>query len=346
MNVLIFVISLVLLITLHELGHFLFAKKFDVKVHEFGIGIPPRVIGKKIGETIYSINALPLGGFVRMLGEDEQVEDERSFSQKPIWQRAIILVAGVVSFWVVAVLIFAVVAFGWGVMTEIPEDVEAENSFLLVNVIDSNYEREDGLRMQDQIKEINNREVKTVEDFEKNIEDGALLTILRGDEIKEIEVEEEGADEILSLVDVRRVAMNRMSVLESGSFGVRQTVNVTRLQAGGLWMALRGAVTGEGLPEGMEIGGPVMIGDMATDALDRGIGDYLMFVGMIATILAFMNILPIPALDGGRLLFLGIEKVKGSPIPERVERSVNAAFFVLLLVLMIVITLRDIYNIF
>lgn len=346
MNVLIFIISLVLLITLHELGHFLFAKKFDVKVHEFGIGIPPRVIGKKIGETIYSVNALPLGGFVRMLGEDEQVEDERSFSEKPIWQRAIILIAGVVSFWLVAILIFAVVAFGWGVMTEIPEEAEAKESFLLVNVIESEYQREDGFEMQDTIKRVDDKEVKTVEEFKESLKEGGVITVSRGGEEKEIIIDEEERDEILSLLDIRRVAINQMSVLESASFGVRQTVNVTRLQAGGLWVALRGAATGDGLPDGMEIGGPVMIGDMATDALDRGVGDYLMFVGMIATILAFMNILPIPALDGGRLLFLAIEKVKGSPIPEKVERNVNAAFFVLLLVLMIVITVRDIYNIF
>ncbi len=346
MNVLIFIISLVLLITLHELGHFLFAKKFDVKVHEFGIGIPPRVIGKKIGETIYSVNALPLGGFVRMLGEDEQVEDERSFSEKPIWQRAIILIAGVVSFWLVAILIFAVVAFGWGVMTEIPEEAEAKESFLLVNVIESEYQREDGFEMQDTIKRVDDKEVKTVEEFKESLKEGGVITVSRGGEEKEIIIDEEEKDEILSLLDIRRVAINQMSVLESASFGVRQTVNVTRLQAGGLWVALRGAATGDGLPDGMEIGGPVMIGDMATDALDRGVGDYLMFVGMIATILAFMNILPIPALDGGRLLFLAIEKVKGSPIPEKVERNVNAAFFVLLLVLMIVITVRDIYNIF
>ena len=341
MNVLIFIISLVLLITLHELGHFLFAKKFDVKVHEFGIGIPPRIIGKKIGETIYSINALPLGGFVRMLGEDEQVEDERSFSEKPIWQRAIILVAGVASFWLVAVLIFGVVAFGWGVMTEVPEEAEVD-SFLFVNFVEEDLEN--GFEIQDTIKQVNGREVVTVNEFKEAVEGGEKVTIARGAEEKEIDISEMG--NVAELIEVRRVAMERMNGLEAASFGVRQTVNVTRLQAGGLWMALRGAVTGEGLPEGMEIGGPVMIGDMATDALGRGVGDYLMFIGMIATILAFMNILPIPALDGGRLLFLAIEKVKGSPIPERVERNVNAAFFVLLIVLMIVITARDIYNIF
>ena len=338
MNILIVIISLVVLITLHELGHFLFAKKFDVKVHEFGIGIPPRMIGKKIGETIYSINWIPLGGFVRMLGEDERVEDERSFSQKPAWQRAIILVAGVASFWLIAVLIFAVVSFGWGVMTEIPDDMERD-SFLMVNWIESEAEV-DGLQLQDRIIKVGDNQVDTVSGLEEFLTDNETVTVIRGDQ--EVDLTLEGG---LSGLDVRRVSMVRKSIPQAAVFGVRQTVNVTRLQAGGLWMALRGAITGEGLPEGMELGGPVMIGDMATDALDRGVGDYLMFVGMIATILAFMNILPIPALDGGRLLFLAVEKVKGSPIPERVERNVNAAFFLLLITIMIIVTVRDIFNI-
>ncbi len=232
-------------------------------------------------------------------------------------------------------------AFGWGVMTEVPEEAEVD-SFLFVNFVEEDLEN--GFEIQDTIKQVNGREVVTVNEFKEAVEGGEKVTIARGAEEKEIDISEMG--NVAELIEVRRVAMERMNGLEAASFGVRQTVNVTRLQAGGLWMALRGAVTGEGLPEGMEIGGPVMIGDMATDALGRGVGDYLMFIGMIATILAFMNILPIPALDGGRLLFLAIEKVKGSPIPERVERNVNAAFFVLLIVLMIVITARDIYNIF
>lgn len=339
MNILIVILSLVVLITLHELGHFLFAKKFDVKVHEFGIGIPPRMVGKKIGETIYSINWIPLGGFVRMLGEDERVDDERSFSQKPAWQRAIILVAGVASFWLVAILIFAIVSFGWGVMTEVPDDVDSD-SFLMVNWIESEAEG-DGLQLQDRIIKVGDNRVDTISGLEDSLDESSAVTVIRGDQEVDLTLEED-----LSGVDVRRVSMVKKSAPQALAFGVRQTVNVTRLQAGGLWMALKGAVTGEGLPEGMELGGPVMIGDMATDALDRGVGDYLMFVGMIATILAFMNILPIPALDGGRLLFLAVEKVKGSPIPEKVERNVNAVFFLLLIVLMVVVTVRDLFNIF
>jgi len=109
---------------------------------------------------------------------------------------------------------------------------------------------------------------------------------------------------------------------------------------------IKGALSGEGIPEGMEVGGPVMIGSLATQALDRGVGDYLYFVAFIASVLAVINILPIPALDGGRLLFLMIEKIKGGPIPEKAETMVNAFFFVLLILLILVVTARDIYRMF
>ena len=324
MNIAIVVFSLVFLITLHELGHFLLAKKFDVKVHEFGIGFPPRAFAKKIGETLYSINILPLGGFVRMMGEDEKVEDERSFSEKPIWQRAIILIAGVSTSWILAMLVFAIVASGWGVMRfEFGED-RFNQAFLAGRLTE---------------------------------EDNIVNQMILENDFK-FEGEEVDADKLKSLAlrdqelvferDEERIVIESIDGfnLRSIGFGITHPLRVTALQATGLRIALEGFVTGEGLPEDMEFGGPVMIGDMATEALDRGVGDYLMFVGMIATILAFMNILPIPALDGGRLMFLGIEKVKGEPIPVRVERAVNTVFFLLIVILMIVVTVRDIYNIF
>lgn len=343
MDILIVVISLVVLITLHELGHFLFAKKFDVKVHEFGIGIPPRLFGKKIGETLYSINLLPLGGFVKMLGEDEQVKDEKSFSEKPIWQRAIILIAGVASFWVIAALLFAFVSFQWGILTEVSGNVPADDSFLLVTQVDEGFSQE--LNIEDRIVEINGKEIETQNEFQKKITDSPTISVQRAEGEKEIKLTGKSKKDILSAVGVTRVGFQRQGPFSALAFGVNRTIEVTKLQAWGIGVALKGVITGSGLPEGMKFGGPVMIGSMATDALGRGIADYLMFVGVIASILAFMNILPIPALDGGRLLFLLIEKIKGEPIPEKVENKLNATFFLLLLALMIVVTVRDIFNI-
>lgn len=348
MNVVIVIISLVLLITLHEFGHFYFAKKFDVKVEEFGIGIPPRLFGKKIGETLYSVNLLPLGGFVRMVGEDEKVKDPRSFSEKPIWQRAIILVAGVVSFWLIAIFIFALVAFGWGVLTQVPDDFATDDANLYVVYVDQDSQLAEKIAPQDRIVAVNDQKIDTVAGFEnitqnENVE---TITMQRKDSEKKIVISNQQAAELSNLLGVIRIIPQKKNLFGALGFGVQRTVDITKMQAAGMGMLLKSAVTGAELPEGLEFGGPLMIGDMAIDALNRNLGDYLMFVGIIATVLAFMNILPIPALDGGRILFLLIEKLRGRPISAQVEQKVNAAFFLLLIMLMIVITVRDIYTIF
>src|SRR4030042_2621868 len=118
--------SLIGLVVLHELGHFIMAKRFGVKVEEFGVGLPPRIFGKKFGETIYSINLLPFGAFVKIYGEEKSIEDYRSFSQKPIWQRVFIIIGGVVVFWIVAFVILSIVMV-LGVTTIV--DDEANHNF-------------------------------------------------------------------------------------------------------------------------------------------------------------------------------------------------------------------------
>jgi regulator of sigma E protease len=345
MDIFIVVASLVFLITLHELGHFLFAKKFDVKVHEFGIGIPPRLFGKKIGETIYSLNLLPLGGFVRMMGEDEKIKNERSFSEKPIWQRAIILVAGVVSFWIVAALLFAVVSFQWGVLSQVAPDQEVENSYIFVSNVQE--ELSEGVNREDKIVKIDGEEFSGLNDFKGKVDNQTeTITLQRSGQNKEIRLDSYGieGDQLLNYLEVLELTYDKKGPVEALGFGVMRTYRVTKLQATGIGMILKGAITGSGLPEDLEFGGPVMIGTMATDALNRGLPDYLTFVAVISSILAFMNILPIPALDGGRLLFLLIEKMKGSPISEKIETRLNAVFFILLLTLMVAVTARDIFN--
>ena len=139
LTILIIFFCLIGLMVLHELGHFLMAKKFGVEVEEFGIGYPPRIFGKKIKGTIYSLNLLPFGAFVKITGEEERIESSRSFSQKPIWQRSLIILGGVVSFWLIAIIILSSVAFFWGLPTSIPDDWEDNMSrveIMAVQIID------------------------------------------------------------------------------------------------------------------------------------------------------------------------------------------------------------------
>src|SRR3989344_3514488 len=122
MTIAIAILTIGILVILHELGHFFAAKKLGVKVEEFGIGLPPRLFGKVYRGTIYSVNALPIGGFVRMEGEEKRSDSPESFSKKPLWQRFLVVTAGVVVFWIVAVFIFTFLGATYGIPTAIDED--------------------------------------------------------------------------------------------------------------------------------------------------------------------------------------------------------------------------------
>lgn len=261
-QILIIIITFSILIILHELGHFLMARKFGVRVEEFGLGLPPRLLGKKIGETLFSLNAIPFGGFVRMFGEEENIQDPQSFTGKPIWQRALIVVAGVAIFWIIAALLLSVV-------------LGFETSIIILNQeITANFWYEIPLK-------------------------GILATI---------------------------------------------TITEVIVQMLGEIMVL--AIRGQPMPVGVEVMGPVGIFDFLGDRLEMGIIYFLYFIAIIVIHLAIFNLLPIPALDGGKLLFLGIEAIRGKPISQKTEQGLTAFFFFLLIGLMIFVTIQDVTRIF
>jgi len=349
MSILIIIASLAVLILLHELGHFIFAKKYGVRVDEFGIGIPPRVYGKKIGETIYSINLIPLGGFVKLHGEDRQIDDERSFSSKPLYQRALILFAGVGAFFVIAFLIFSLQSVV-GVRTVVDDDVDAfENPEIFITEIMSDSPAENaGMEPGDVLWKIEGAEIDKIKEAQSLIEERkgkkTEIELRRGDNVISLSLvpredypEGEGSLGIAMARTVKKTYPLYMAPLQ----GVIETGRTTYMYVSGIYTLAASSIKGEPLPPGMELAGPVGIVDIGAGAAQRGLADYLQFVGAITIALAVLNIMPIPALDGGRLLFLGIEKIKGKPLPEKVEYGLNAVFFLLLLGLMIVITFRD-----
>ncbi len=350
-TVLIIIISLVILIFLHELGHFLVAKKYGVKVEEFGIGIPPRLYGKKIGETLYSINWIPLGGFVRLYGEDRDIKDDRSFSQKPIYQRALIVFAGVAAFFVIAFVVFSIHSMV-GVRT-IAEDgkprEEMNNPEVFVTGVLSESPAEDaGIKSGDVLLKIDGEDV----DYPSN-----AISMLRDKKGEEVNVLINRGKEDVSMILFPReddsleggVVGFSMVMTEEKVYpfykapvqGVIRTGEMTFTVFYGFYSLFNSFVTGTPLPLGMEIGGPVAVVDIGASAFSRGISDFLQFLGAITVSLAVINILPIPALDGGRLAFLLIEKIKGTPLPQKIEYGLNATFFLLLMGLMIFITFKD-----
>lgn len=350
LTILIIFFSLIGLVVLHELGHFILAKLFGVKIEEFGIFLPPRLIGKKIGETIYSLNLLPFGAFVKLYGEEGGVEDIRSFSEKPIWQRVLIIIGGVVTFWIVAIILLSIV-MGLGVSVGVSDE---ENGSLVdpkVQVLavapDSPAEIA-GIKVGDTLKQFN--KTKEVQEFtEKHKGEEVTLTIERGKKVFEVSLvpridtpEDEGA----MGVALARTVIKSYPWYQAPIKGIEATITLTGTIVITLAESLGGLVTGKGLPPGVQLAGPVGIGSLMIQFAELGVNYYLHFIAVISIYLAIFNILPIPALDGGKLIFLGIEAVKKKPVSPKIEQRITTVFFTLLIVLLIWVTINDVARLF
>ncbi len=352
-------ISFVVLIILHELGHFLMAKKFGVRVEEFGLGFPPRLFGKKFGETVYSINLLPFGGFVKIYGQEESVDHPRSFSTKPIYQRALIILGGVISFWIIsAILLSVVMAIGVPTMIEDEENHNLVNPKVQITAVapDSPAEKAE-LKIGDIIRELKFQEeqlkidkVGQVQEFTQAYKGGEIiLTIQRGEETFDISLiprvsppENEGPMGIA----LARTALKSYPWYQAPVRGIIATGNLTLITVMGWGKLIASLFQGKGVPSGIEVRGPVGIFELFIIVKGLGISYFLQFIAMISVSLALINILPIPALDGGWLLFLAIEKLKGRPLNQKIVRNVSLIFFFLLIALMILVIIKDIMRIF
>jgi len=361
LTIFIVIISIIGLIILHEFGHFLVAKKLGVKVEEFGIFLPPRLIGKKIGETIYSINLLPFGAFVKIYGEETKIADPRSFSARPVWQRSLIVLAGVLSFWLAAIVLLSIV-FHLGTAQVISDEengslinpqvqiisVSANSPASAANLMPGDVIR--FLRLKEQTEKQAVTKVKEVQDFiNQHRGEEIVLTIERRKEIFEVTVTPRvvvPAEEGALGVALVRTAEKSYPFFSAIYRGIVATFTLT----GEIILALAGLVgkliTGQGLPPGTQLMGPIGIGSLAFQAAQVSLSYFLQFIGLLAIYLAIFNLLPIPALDGGKLLFLIIEKIKGRPINHQLEERITAVFFVLLLILMIWATIKDISHLF
>jgi len=352
-------VSFVILIILHELGHFFMAKKFGVKIEEFGLGFPPRLFGKKFGETLYSINLLPFGGFVKIYGQEEPIDNPQSFSTKPIYQRALIILGGVISFWIIsAILLSIVMAIGVPTMIEDEENHNLVNPKVQITAIapDSPAEKAE-LKIGDIIRELKFQEeqlkidkVGQVLEFTQAHKGGeVILTIQRGKETFDISLiprvshpENEGPMGIA----LTRTALKFYPWYQAPVKGIIATGNLTLMTVMGWGKLIASLFQGEGVPPDMEVRGPVGIFELFVIVRGLGISYFLQFIAMISISLAIINILPIPALDGGWLLFLAIEKLKGRPLDQKIVRNVSMVFFFLLIALMILVIIKDIMRIF
>jgi len=339
------------IVFVHELGHFTTAKYFGVKVDEFGLGFPPKIVGRKKGETEYTLNWIPLGGFVKISGEDgENREDPRSFGAKPAWQRIIILAAGVAMNFLLAIAIFSGIF-----MAGFPTDVSEFDSDQLpqgtishiqvTGVTAGSAAEEAGIALMDNILEADGnemQEVKNLQDFAKShANDSITLTIDRQGEImeKEVSVKADDAGQGTIGVSIAKVATISYPPLESIKQGFIHTANLTLAIFDYLYLTVRDLVyTGQTTAE---VSGPIGMVTMTNQVAQLGIVVLLNFIALISINLGIINILPLPALDGGRIMFVIIEKIKGSPVSQRFEAEVHSIGFMLLMLMMAIVTFQD-----
>jgi regulator of sigma E protease len=356
LNFLIAIFSIVFLAILHEFSHFIVAKKSGVFVEEFGIGYPPRIFGKKFGETIYSINLLPFGAFVKLSGELERTQDKRSFSAQPIFKRFLIAFAGVLSFWIISAIIFSILFyFGNPVAISDEEDSLLVSPKVQIAGISPNSPAEKaGLVIGDTIKEFkvkdSNFKIEKVKELQELTQkykgEKIILTIERGKEIFEVEIiprvsppEGEGP---MGLVLVR-TAIKKYPWSKAIWQGISTTGDLTFNIILGYFQAIKNVF--KGLPSGVQMMGPVGIFHLTIQASRLGLSYFLNFLALISIYLAIFNVLPIPAVDGGKILFLTIEAIKKKPISQETEQKITAFCFGILILMAIFISIKDITRI-
>jgi len=351
-----FIIILSVLVLVHELGHFIMAKRAGILIEEFGFGLPPRLWGKKIGETIYSINWLPFGGFVKMLGEDsdEQIENkkelERTFFNKPKRVRVIILLAGVVMNFLLGIVLFGAIYTKVG----IPEEVD----YLIVTGIakDSPAEKA-GIKLEDKIAGVEGVTEWGKEDLAKRF--GEFTGQHKGEEIslrledgREIKVVLRAETEIpegqgalgIAVVNVDTVLYPYWQRPFRGMWvGLKEALAWGKEIIVSLGMMFYGLFRGE-VPK--DVAGPVGIYQISQGVIKRGFLETLQFVAILSINLSILNLLPIPALDGGRLLFIAIESIFRKRIKPEIEQVIHLMGIALLIGLMILVTVNDVKRLF
>ncbi len=329
-----------LIIAFHELGHFIFAKLFKVQVNEFSLGMGPAIFKKKKGETQYSLRLLPIGGYVSMEGEDEDSENERAFCNIKAWKRFIIIAAGGVVNLIMGVIVVAIMLATSGDLIGTPQ---------------INFFHEDaatatqGLQEKDVIKKINGKTVFSEYDLSflmARDKDGVIDFVVErnGEKIPVNGVKFDtvkNPDGTLTIIYDFVIVGVKSNVWTVAKNAVLESISIARI----VWLSLFDLVTGQyGLSD---LSGPIgtvsIIADTAQNAVAKT--DYstlFMIMALIAINIGLFNLLPLPALDGGRLFFLLIEMIFRKPVPRKYEGWIHAIGLGLLLLLMVVISFSDI----
>lgn len=361
-TILLFLAVLFVLVLVHEWGHYIVAKKTGMRVDEFGIGFPPRLFGIKKGETEYTLNALPLGGFVRIYGEslvheageEEDPDKARALWARPKWAQALVLIAGVVMNVVLAFVLYVAV-FMIGVPTPVPEGETVPGAQLYIATVLPESPLQGQITPGAVLLGVVGNDGKSLAELTPAAfsafvsaagESPLTLTVLEGKTEKTVTVTPRPG---LITTDPNRAAVGvALSLVVVEKQGLVSAIGSAAEATGsglvaivvGIGSLLGGAVTGQA--DLSQVAGPVGIAGMVGDAAEFGATALLSFVAIISLNLAVVNLLPFPALDGGRLLLLLGEVVFRRPANALWTHRLNAVGFILLMVFMVIVTYNDI----
>jgi len=346
-----FIIVLSVLIFFHELGHFLVARLFGVGVEKFSLGFGPRLFGKTIGMTDYRVSAIPLGGYVKMIGEEPNVAIDPadiplSFTHKHVLKRICIVAAGPLFNFLLAVFIFYGFFQVYGTHTLKP---------VIGEVQEASPAQTGKLQNGDLIVAINGTDVNTWESMAKMIGDSKgqplTLSVLRNEEAASLTVTptlkpdknlfgEDVERYVIGIFPAGDVITKKLNPVQAFSESLRHTYKVSELMVIGIAKLIQGNISADNL------GGPIMIAQMAGDQAKEGIENLIYFIAFISINLAILNLLPIPVVDGGHLLFFFIEAVRGRPVSVRIREVAQQGGIFILFLLMLFVFYNDIMRYF
>ncbi|MCS7150645.1 MAG: RIP metalloprotease RseP [Caldimicrobium sp.] len=336
------------LVFIHELGHFLAARRMGVKVEVFSLGFGPRLLGFIRGETEYRISAIPLGGYVKLYGEHPEslpsiVETEKAFAFKKTWQKAFIVISGPL-----ANFIFAFIAF-WLIFVLIGKTYTPPK---IGEVLPSSPAEKAGLKAGDHILEINGKSIKSFEDLlmelrRKDTPDPILLKVKRGSEVLEFSIVPQMVEGTNLFGKKTRIPMlglkaspeqveEKFGPISALLLASQKVYDFTALT----FLAIYKLFTGE-LPFST-LGGPITIGKFAGESAKMGLLAFVTFMALLSINLAVINILPLPMLDGGHLVIFGIEAIKGSPLPLKTQELLFKIGLILIIGLSVAVFYHDI----
>jgi regulator of sigma E protease len=323
-----------LLIFVHELGHFIFAKITGMRVDEFAVGFGPKIISFRDGETLYSLRIIPLGGYNKIAGMDpDEEEDERSFNRKPLWARALTVFGGSMMNFVLPIILFTIIYTSNGVNLPTEESV-------LGQVIAGRPAAQAGLQMGDRIIAVDGQSVHTWQDLVRRIHSSAgnklVLTVERKTETLQVPVTPElDPNSQHGLIGVAPFMIHTEPTLpQSVGYAFSQTVFILKDMTSGIVHMFTGRAPAD-------VAGPIGVAQMAGQFAQLGIIPLLQFAAFVSLNLGLINLLPLPALDGGHIVLLVLEGIRRKPISKSTLYTIQMIGFALILALVVMSTYKD-----